>query len=93
MMKWILIAAAIAVIYWIIKSSRKKALDKGAKAKPEQATAATGVLVRDPVCGTYVSKDSDIRVKDNEAVHCFCSYACRDKYIEQHTLKQDNKTE
>lgn len=43
--------------------------------------AQEGVLVKDPVCGTYVSKESDIRIKEGEEVKCFCSYECRDKYL------------
>ena len=33
-------------------------------------------LVRDPVCGTYVSPDSAI----SDGKHCFCSEKCRDEY-------------
>jgi YHS domain-containing protein len=44
-------------------------------------TTATGEpravkLVRDPVCGTYVSPDSAIA----ERGHYFCSEKCRDEY-------------
>jgi len=38
-------------------------------------------MIKDPVCGTYVRKDGDIRVRQGEAVHVFCSYECRDKFI------------
>lgn len=51
------------------------------KHKQEEKLAKEGVLVKDPVCGTYVSKDSDIRIKEGEEVRCFCSYECRDKYL------------
>jgi hypothetical protein len=44
-------------------------------------TTATGVprsvkLVRDPVCGTYVSPDSAI----SDGRNYFCSEKCRDEY-------------
>ena len=44
-------------------------------------TTATGEpravqLVRDPVCGTYVSPDSAI----SDGRHYFCSEKCRDEY-------------
>ena len=48
-----------------------------------EAMAKEGVLVKDPVCGTYVSRDSDIRIKDGGEVRCFCSYECRDKYLKE----------
>ncbi|MFW6388812.1 MAG: TRASH domain-containing protein, partial [Desulfohalobiaceae bacterium] len=34
-------------------------------------------------CGTYVSSDSDIRVKQGNQVYYFCSYDCRDKFLEK----------
>jgi YHS domain-containing protein len=36
-------------------------------------------LVRDPVCGTYVSPDSAI----SDGKHYFCSEKCRDEYRSQ----------
>jgi hypothetical protein len=44
-------------------------------------TTATGEprpvkLVRDPVCGTYVSPDSAL----SDGTNCFCSDKCRDEY-------------
>ena len=38
-------------------------------------------MVKDPMCGAFVSKDGDIRVREGEKVHYFCSYECRDKYV------------
>ena len=38
-------------------------------------------MVKDPQCGTYVSKDSEITVRDGETVYHFCSYDCRDKFL------------
>jgi YHS domain-containing protein len=38
-------------------------------------------LVRDPVCGTYVSPDSAI----SDGKHYFCSEKCRDAYRSQTT--------
>lgn len=41
---------------------------------------AGGQLVRDPVCGAFVSKESaTAKVVRGETV-CFCSEKCRDKY-------------
>jgi YHS domain-containing protein len=38
-------------------------------------------MVKDPMCGAFVSKEGDIRVRQGDKVHYFCSYECRDKYI------------
>jgi YHS domain-containing protein len=40
-------------------------------------------MVKDPSCGTYVDKDGDIRVREGDKVHVFCSYECRDKYLKR----------
>lgn len=45
-------------------------------------------MVKDPICGTYVKKDSDIRVRNGEKVECFCSFECRDKYIKRLEAEQ-----
>jgi len=47
---------------------------------PAPTVHAGGDLIKDPVCGTYVSADAAVtkRVK-GELVH-FCSPACRDNY-------------
>ncbi len=39
-------------------------------------------MARDPVCGTYVDKDSAITVRNGDTVFYFCSYECRQKYID-----------
>jgi YHS domain-containing protein len=43
-------------------------------------TSAGGDLKRDPVCGTYVSAASSIKMNVGKDVLHFCSPACRDKY-------------
>lgn len=81
MLKFIAIAAAFFILYKLVVNDRKKKADiKNAK---NEKLAKDGVLVMDPVCGTYVSKDSDIRIKEGDEVRCFCSYECRDKYLRQ----------
>jgi YHS domain-containing protein len=42
--------------------------------------AAVGTLVKDPVCGTYVSAESSItQIIQGQVVH-FCSQECCEKY-------------
>jgi YHS domain-containing protein len=79
MLKFLVLAAACFILYKLVTNDKKK---KGeVKQTNDEQLAKEGVLVKDPVCGTYVSKDSDIRIKDGEHVRCFCSYECRDKYL------------
>mgnify|MGYP006306884989 CR=1 FL=1 len=49
-----------------------------------QDRAESQEAVKDPVCGTYVSTDTDIRVRDGDQVLYFCSYECRDAYLKEH---------
>jgi YHS domain-containing protein len=54
-----------------------------ARPAPEQARPtvfAGGELIKDPVCGTYVSAGASItRTVNGQLLH-FCSKECRDKY-------------
>lgn len=56
------------------------------QAKSEEKTEnlqASGEMVKDPVCGAYVSKNSDIRVRQGDLVLNFCSYDCRETYLKR----------
>ena len=44
---------------------------------------AAGEMIKDPECGTYVSAEGNISVRDGEIVHHFCSYECRDKFLQR----------
>ncbi|MDK2957555.1 MAG: hypothetical protein PWQ57_3053 [Desulfovibrionales bacterium] len=81
MLKLIIFAVAAFVLYKLLTGDkRKKEQDKERDIKKK---AAKGELVKDPVCGTYVSLDSDIRVRQGDTVHRFCSYECRDRFLKQ----------
>lgn len=79
LIKFLIFAAAAFVVWKLFAGDRKQ---KQVKNKTqEENLAASGEMIKDPVCGTYVRKDGDIRVRQGEAVHVFCSYECRDKFI------------
>jgi YHS domain-containing protein len=81
MLKLIIFAVAAFVLYKLLTGDkRKKEQDKERDVKKK---VAQGELVKDPVCGTYVSLDSDIRVRQGDTVHRFCSYECRDRFLKQ----------
>lgn len=81
MWKFVMFGVACYVLYKLFINDRKKKVD--VKNSHDENLAKEGVLVKDPVCGTYVSKDTDIRIKEGAEVRCFCSYECRDKYLER----------
>ena len=59
----------------------KQKADEKQEQKDLDAKIAQGEMVKDPQCGTYVSKDSEITVRDGETVYHFCSYDCHDKFL------------
>lgn len=79
MNKFLILLLAGAVIYFLFKGDqKKKQLDKEKTTRPVQHS---GDMVKDPVCGAYVKVDSEIRVREGETLHRFCSYECRDKFL------------
>ncbi len=81
MWKWLLIAAAIFVLYKLMTNERGQKNKNEAKIKERKI--ASGEMVKDPVCGTYVDVDSSIKVRDGKTVYQFCSYECRQKFLEE----------
>ena len=81
MIKFLVIAVGLFILYKLFlgDKNKKQTVDK----KQTESKIKAGEMVKDPVCGTYVPKDAEIRVREGEKVHCFCSYECRDKYLKQ----------
>lgn len=81
MLKFIVIGVALFIVYKLFMGDKKK------KDMNEKQTiknkVASGEMVKDPACGTYVDKESSIRVREGDKVHVFCSYECRDKFLKQ----------
>lgn len=80
----IFIVAGFLLYKLIMGDQKKKGVDKD---KRTQELIDSGEMVKDPVCGTYVSTETDIRVKDEDQVYYFCSYECRDRFLQQQEEK------
>jgi len=92
MLKFVVIGVALFLIYKLFMGDKKK--KEMEKEKDIKGKVASGEMVKDPACGTYVDKDGSIRVREGEKVHVFCSYECRDKFLKQlqaHTIESDEK--
>jgi YHS domain-containing protein len=90
MWKFVVIGLSLFVLYKLMTGDKSKKADQ--KTEQYEKMAQTGEMLKDPVCGSYVSKDSDIRVKNGDKVEVFCSYECRDKYIEElKKVQEDNE--
>ncbi len=81
MLKFIVIGVALFIVFKLFTGDKKQKELK--KEQSKEKMAETGEMVKDPVCGTYVPIDSNIRVKQGDQIHCFCSYDCRDEFIKK----------
>jgi len=79
MLKVLIFIVAGFLLYKLIMGDRKKKMDARQDRQEERVEA--GEMVKDPICSTYVSTDSDIRVKEGDETLYFCSYECRDEYL------------
>ncbi len=80
MLKLVLLAAVVYILYRFFINDKRKLLEKEKKEREERIRSEE--MVQDPVCGTYVDKSSAITVRRGNDVYYFCSYDCRKKYIE-----------
>ena len=84
-MRWLLVAVLVFIAYKLISNEHQRRLEK--KEKQNKATvaakAATGEMVKDPTCGTYVNVESSVSVRDGNVIHRFCSYECRDTFLQR----------
>ena len=81
MWKLIIIALAAFLLYKLFMGDKRKKVED--KKDDVLKKVADGVMIKDPICGTFVSKESDIRVRKGDEILCFCSYECREKYVQQ----------
>ena len=82
MLKFIIIGLAGFFLFKLFTNDRRLPSAQEQRAKTKSAEGG-GEMTKDPVCGTFVPIDGDIRVRSGDVVYCFCSYDCRDKYIKQ----------
>lgn len=81
--KVVIVALVCYVLYRLFMNDNKKKAEK--EAQETKKRMASGEMVQDPICGTYVDKDSAITVRNGDKTIHFCSYECRQKYIDQFT--------
>ncbi|MEG6503606.1 MULTISPECIES: transcriptional regulator [unclassified Desulfovibrio] len=85
MWKWLILILAGYALYRLFANDvlKKKKENKEDNAAELERKIAAGEMVKDPECGTYVSVEGNISVRDGETVHRFCSYECRDKFLQR----------
>lgn len=85
MWKFIILALALYVLYKLFANDfvKKKKENEKRSREDEEKKIACGEMVKDPECGAYVAVDDSISVRDGKQVYYFCSYDCRDKFLER----------
>ena len=79
--KVVIFALVCYVLYRLFMNDSKKRAEK--EAQQQKKRVDSGEMVKDPVCGTYVEKDNAITVRNGDQTLHFCSYECRDKFLER----------
>lgn len=85
MVKWLILILAGYVLYRLFANDfmKKKTENKAESAAEMERKVAAGEMVKDPECGAYVAVDGSVSVRDGEKVYRFCSYECRDKFLQR----------
>ena len=80
-MRYLLWALLIYFLYRFLKSSLKKG-QIGRRNQGSPKEAVTDLLMKDPVCQTYIPRESAYVAAIEGQEYYFCSEACRDRFIE-----------
>ena len=81
---FVLLVVVVAWAIWLIRrvrfwldylTGRPRGAARRRAARPEVA------LVRDPVCGMFVSPEISLTLEHSGQVHHFCSAECRERFV------------
>lgn len=75
MLRLLIAALVIRLVWWFVA----RQMHGSAEAQP-RARGGSVVLVRDPVCGTFVEPARAVEARVGSTVHYFCSESCRSQY-------------
>jgi len=79
-LKIIIYAFLAYVVYLLFRFFT--ALNKASKL-PRTSKRASGLMVRDEICNTYLPKEDAVKEVYKGKEYYFCSSECRQKYLEQ----------
>ncbi len=89
MFKWIILILVGYVLFRMLSNDKKR--KESSKQEEREQLIASGELVKDPVCGTFVEKDQAITVRNGSKIEHFCSYECREKRLREIQAKQEDE--
>ena len=85
MIKLILLAGVGYIFYRALKSWMIGGGGRSVEGRSQGPAEVDDVLVQDPVCKTYIAQRNGIQLQRGGEVITFCSEACRDRYLEDHS--------
>lgn len=93
MIKLIIFAIAAYFLYRLFANDffRKKKADEELEKEENKRLIEKGELAQDPECGAYVQKEGSISVREGDKIWHFCSYECRDAFLDKRGGKGLNK--
>ena len=81
MIKALLVVLALVVLYKLFTNDKTRKNKEDVKERERKV--ASGEMVKDPMCGSYVEVQGSLTVKDgNKTIH-FCSYDCRERFLRE----------
>ena len=72
-----LVLVALSTLRGLFSPSTPRKTAPGDRAGPTRS----GKLVKDPICGTYVTQDKSISTSRGSEMFHFCSEDCREKFL------------
>ena len=76
---FVIVMVALSVIRGLFVPKPNRGPDDGRE--PTRRPTRKGKLVKDPVCGTYVSPEGAPTASSGGQSFFFCSESCRDKFL------------
>lgn len=84
MVRFAIFLLVAIVLYKLLANLIKDSRTERREGPPEGKIAE---LVRDPQCGTYLLPEQGFSARVGGEVHHFCSEACRDRFVAEHSAK------
>ena len=81
-----LVWTLLLLVVWRALRSLLSGIVQGASAPPPPSASPPEkgeLMVRDPVCGTFVLPSRSVSMRDRSGTHHFCSDRCRQAYQER----------
>jgi YHS domain-containing protein len=92
MIRYLVLVLVIYAAYKLFSNSIKHKRQEAEKEQQKKGeTTAASDLVKDPICGTFVSKNDSVSVKDGDKTFHFCSYDCRDVFLDKISRDKDGQ--